>query len=154
MRARPPRRRALAAALAVGLAAPLAGLAAQQAQAFGPAPVALACATYVGDAGSPTAPQSYSDTLTLDRSPALPAPGNTVTVTLAVATGPNASGATAAASATPRATVALGGTQTGTVALAGAADSYPAAAKSAGRGPRRLHRHRLLRRRRRAAAPR
>ena len=53
-------------------------------------------------------------------------------MTLAVATGPNATSSTAAGSATPRATVTLGGTQTGAVALAGAADSYPAAAKSAG----------------------
>ena len=100
MRARPLRRRALAAMLALGLAAPLAGLAAQQAQAFGPAPVALACATYVGDAGAGPTPvvQRHPH---LDRSPALPAAGNTVTVTLAVATGPNATSATAAA-ARPR----------------------------------------------------
>ncbi|MEV4135991.1 hypothetical protein AB0J72_27960 [Dactylosporangium sp. NPDC049742] len=99
--------------------------------AAAPVDASLGCRLYFSDAGTGTSPTTWADTFTLSQSPASPAAGQTVTVTLAAVAGVTNGPVPLNAGDVPvRVTVALGGAQTGTVTLDQAA--YPAAAKAAG----------------------
>ncbi|GAA1373270.1 WxL domain-containing protein [Catellatospora chokoriensis] len=94
------------------------GLIEAPAQAYGPTANSLGCRLYFGDTGAGSSPTTWSDTFGLTLSPATPAPGQTVTVTLTAAAGPLNGPAPLVAGDVPVvATVALGGSQSGTVTL-------------------------------------
>ena len=104
-----------AAAMAIG---GLAAVAAPSAQAYGPASSTINCRLYFSDAGTGSSPTPYTDTFSLTQSPAAPANGATVTVTMTGATGPSTGPLPIAADGqTVRVTAGLSGAQTGTVNL-------------------------------------
>ncbi|BCJ76753.1 hypothetical protein CS0771_62970 [Catellatospora sp. IY07-71] len=104
------------------------GLVQAPAQAYGPTANSLGCRLYFGDTGTGSSPTTWNDTFGLTLSPVTPAPGQTVTVTLTAATGPDNGPAPLSAGDVPVVvTVALGGSQSGTVTLNLA--PYPATAK-------------------------
>ncbi|MEV0134523.1 hypothetical protein AB0H83_39445 [Dactylosporangium sp. NPDC050688] len=120
---------AVVAALAPVALAALAGPAAP-ARAAAPVTADLGCRLYFSDAGTGTSPTVWSDTFTLTQTPASPAAGQAVTVTLAAAAGVTNGPVPLNAGDVPvRVTVALGGAQAGTVTLNQAV--YPASAKAA-----------------------
>ncbi|GAA1624624.1 WxL domain-containing protein [Catellatospora bangladeshensis] len=105
------------------------GLVQAPAQAYGPTANSLGCRLYFTDSGTGSSPTTWNDTFGLTLSPVTPAPGQTVTVTLTAATGPDNGPAPLSAGDVPViATVALGGSQSGTVTLNLA--PYPATAKN------------------------
>lgn len=121
--------RRIATGAAVLAAVALGGLAAP-ALAADPVAATLGCRLYFGDTGTGTSPTSWADSFTLSQSPASPAAGETVTVTLAAVAGVTNGPVPLNAGDVPvRVTVTLGGAQTGTVTLNQAA--YPASAKAA-----------------------
>ncbi|GAA3228034.1 hypothetical protein GCM10010532_061760 [Dactylosporangium siamense] len=121
--------RRIATGAAVVAAVALVGLAVP-ALAADPVAATLGCRLYFSDAGTGTSPTSWNDTFTLTQSPASPAAGQTVTVTLAAAAGVTNGPVPLNAGDVPvRVTVAVGGAQTGTVTLNQTA--YPASAKAA-----------------------
>jgi hypothetical protein len=123
-----PVRRVAVAAVALTAAA-VAGLVLPAAAA--PVEASLGCRLYFSDAGTGTSPTTWADTFTLSQTPASPAVGQTVTVTLAAVAGVTNGPVPLAAGDVPvRVTVVLGGAQTGTVTLNQAA--YPASATAAG----------------------
>lgn len=104
------------------------GLIEAPAQAYGPTANSLGCRLYFGDTGTGSSPTTWDDTFGLTLSPATPAPGQTVTVTLTAASGPLNGPAPLNAGDVPVvAKVALGGSQSGTVTLNLA--PYPTSAK-------------------------
>ena len=114
------------AAGAIGLVAAIA-LGGTAAEAYGPAANSLGCRLYFSDTGTGTSPTTWSDTFGLTQTPATPSPGQTVTVTLTAAAGPNNGPVPLNAGDVPVIiTLALGGSQSGTVTLNMA--TYPAAA--------------------------
>ncbi|MEV4416539.1 WxL domain-containing protein [Catellatospora sp. NPDC049609] len=107
------------------------GLIQAPAQAYGPTANSLGCRLYFGDSGTGSSPTTWADTFGLTLSPVTPAPGQTVTVTLTAAAGPDNGPAPLVAGDVPVIVkVALGGSQSGTVTLnmapypTGARDPY------------------------------
>jgi hypothetical protein len=91
----------------------------------------LGCRLYFADAGTGSSPSTYTDTFSLTLSPASPAPGDTVTVTLAGTTGTlNGPIALAPNLLTVVAAIDLSGASTGTVTVLSStsANNYPSAA--------------------------
>jgi hypothetical protein len=105
------------------------GLTGQPAQAFGPTAGSLGCRLYFGDSGTGSSPTTWADTFGLTLSPAVPSPGQTVTVTLTATDGPLNGPAPLNAGDVPVVvTVGLGGSQSGTVTLN--LTGYPSAARA------------------------
>lgn len=95
------------------------------AQAYGPTAVSFGCRLYFAP-GAGQSPSTWNDTITLTQSPASPATGDTVTVTLTATDGPYNGPLPLTPGMVPVVVkVALGGSQSGTIDLNQA--TYPAA---------------------------
>ncbi|WP_436529383.1 WxL domain-containing protein [Actinoplanes sp. HUAS TT8] len=100
------------------------------AEAYGPTANSLGCRIYFTDTGTGSSPSTWADTFTLTQSPAKPAPGAKVTVSLTAAAGTTNGPVPLDAGSVPViATVGISGSQTGTVTLN--QPTYPAAATAA-----------------------
>ncbi|GLW33192.1 hypothetical protein [Actinoplanes regularis] len=124
-------RKALAVAAGAMIAALGAVVAVQTpAAAYGPTANSLGCRIYFSDTGVGSSPSTWADTFTLSQSPATPAPGQTVTVSLTAAAGTTNGPVPLDAKSVPVVvTVGISGSQTGTVTLN--QPNYPAAATAA-----------------------